>query len=285
MHEQQHGPAVLHSPLLALEEIRMNAPMELKSAPKIDCSPEEWEARVDLACAYRAVSAMGWHNSLIYNHISTRVPGKEPHFLINPFGLMYHEITASNLLKIDLDGNKLVPSPHPVLMAGFVVHRSVHMSREDAKCVIHTHSKAGVAVACQEQGLLPITLGAMNLSNKLAYYDVEGATLDADESERIAKALGNKDVMILRNHGLLTVGPSMGHAFNLMRRLESACESQVLAQAGGAKLTMPPAHVVEKTANQSTKLVDKGAAQTDGPGILWAAVRRWMTQIDPSYMD
>src|SRR5690606_16550794 len=150
---------------------------------------------------------------------STRVPGVEsPQFLINPFGLMYHEITASNLLKVDLDGNKLTPSPHPVLMAGFVVHRSVHMAREDAKCVIHTHSRAGVAVACQKQGLLPINLSAMNLSNKLAYYDVEGATLDTEECDRIAAALGKKDVLILRNHGLLTVGPTMGHAFNLMRR-------------------------------------------------------------------
>jgi ribulose-5-phosphate 4-epimerase/fuculose-1-phosphate aldolase len=263
----------------------MNAPLEFKSTPKIDCSPEEWEARVDLACCYRAVSAMGWHNSLIYNHISTRVPGREPHFLINPFGLMYHEITASNLLKIDLDGNKLIPSPYPVLMAGFVVHRSVHMAREDAKCVIHTHSKAGVAVACQEQGLLPINLGAMHLSDKIAYHDVEGVTLDTDESTRIAQSLGNKNVMILRNHGLLTCGPTMGHAFNLMRRLENACETQVLAQSAGVALRMPPMDVIHKTAAQSTRTVDKGSDQTDGPGILWAAVRRWMTQLDPSYMD
>jgi len=263
----------------------MNAPLELRSQPKIDCSPEEWEARVDLACAYRAVSAMGWHHSIIFNHISTRVPGKEPHFLINPFGLMYHEITASNLLKIDLDGNKLVPSPHPVLMAGFVVHRSVHMSREDAKCVIHTHSRAGVAVACQKQGLLPINLSSMNLSNKLAYYDVEGATLDTDESQRIAAALGDKEVMILRNHGLLTCGPTMAHAFNHMRRLESACESQVLAQAGGCELNMPPAHVVNKTAHQKGGVVNAGPGESGTSDILWAAVRRWMTQLDPSYMD
>lgn len=263
----------------------MNAPQEMKSTPKIDCSQEEWDARVDLACAYRAVAQMGWHTSLIYNHISTRVPGPETHFLINPFGLMYHEITASNLLKIDLDGNKLVPSPYPVLMAGFVVHRSVHMSREDARCVIHTHSKAGVAVACQEQGLLPISLGAMHLSDKIAYYDVEGVTDDAAESDRIAQALGTKNVMILRNHGLLTCGKNMANAFNLMRRLESACESQVLAQAGGAKLLMPPMDVVRKTAGQTTKRADKGADAFDGPEILWAAVRRWMAQIDPSYMD
>lgn len=261
----------------------MNAP--LKSAPKIECSSEEWEARLDLACAYRAVSQMGWHHSILFNHISARVPGTDNHFLINPFGLMYHEITASNLLKIDLDGHKLIPSQYPVLMAGFVVHRSVHMAREDAHCVIHTHSRAGVAVACQKQGLLPINLGAMNLSDKIAYHDVEGVTLDTDESQRIAESLGTKNVMILRNHGLLTCGPTMGHAFNLMRRLEMACEIQVLAQSGGAELIMPPNEVIQKTTAQTTQIVHQEANPTDGPTILWTAVRRWMAQIDPSYMD
>ena len=261
----------------------MNAP--LTSAPKIECSPEEWEARVDLACAYRVVSQMGWHHSLIYNHISSRVPGTKSHFLINPFGLMYHEITASNLLKVDIDGNKLTPSQHPVLMAGFVVHRSIHMAREDAHSVIHTHSKAGVAVACQKQGLLPINLGAMHLHDKIAYYDVQGVTNDTEESDEIAKALGNKNVAILRNHGLLTCGPTMGHAFHLMRRLESACETQVMAQAGGAELIFPPMDVIRKTSKQTTQIVQKKDIDTsDGPAMLWAAVRRWMEQIDPSYM-
>ena len=261
----------------------MNAP--LKVAPQIDCSSEEWEARVDLACAYRVVAQMGWHHSLIYNHISMRVPGTQSHFLINPFGLLYNEITASNLLKVDLDGNKLAPSQHPVLMAGFVVHRSIHMARADAHAVIHTHSKAGVAVACQEQGLLPINLGAMHLYDKIAYYDVEGVTNDAEESAHIAQALGDKNVMILRNHGLLTCGPTMGHAFHLMRRLEMSCETQVMAQSGGAKLIFPPLDIVRKTAAQTTQLVQKKEKDTaDGPALLWAAARRWMEQIDPSYM-
>ena len=260
----------------------MNAP--LRSAPTIDCSVEEWEARVDLACAFRAVSQMGWHHSLIYNHLSSRVPGTQSHFLINPFGLMYHEITASNLLKVDIDGNKLMPSPHPVLMAGFVVHRSIHMAREDAHCVIHTHSKAGVAVACQAQGLLPINLGAMNLHDKIAYYDVEGVTNDQEESDHSAAALGNKKVMILRNHGLLTCGASMGEAFNLMRRLEMACETQVLAQSGGTALIFPPMEVVRKTASQTTQIVKTETSGAEGPAILWAAVRRWMEQIDPSFL-
>ncbi|HEY0336609.1 MAG TPA: class II aldolase/adducin family protein, partial [Burkholderiales bacterium] len=178
----------------------MNAPLTLQSTPKIDCSPEEWEARVDLACLYRIVSHLGWHKSIIYNHISMRVPGPEVHFLLNPLGLMYTEITASNLLKVDLKGRKVNPSPYPVHTAGFVVHSSVHRVREDVKCVIHTHSNAGVAVSCQEQGLLPINLGSMGLYDKLAYYDCEGVTNEADECERIAAALGKKNVLILRNH-------------------------------------------------------------------------------------
>jgi ribulose-5-phosphate 4-epimerase/fuculose-1-phosphate aldolase len=261
----------------------MSAQLKLKPTPKIECSPEEWEARVDLACCYRIVAHLGWHDSIIYNHISMRVPGPEVHFLLNPLGLMYHEITASNLLKVDLKGNKVNPSPYPVHTAGFVVHSSVHRVRDDVKCVIHTHSKAGVAVACQEQGLLPINLGSMGLYDKIAYYDVEGVTNDVDECEHIAKALGDKDVMILRNHGLLTCGPTAAHAFNLMRRLEVACETQIMAQSGGVALRMPPMNVVAKTGGQTTMTMDKGT-DVDGPAMVWAAVRRWMEQIDPSYM-
>ena len=261
----------------------MSAQLKLQPTPKIVCSPEEWEARVDLACLYRIVSHLGWHHSIIYNHISMRVPGPEVHFLLNPLGLLYTEITASNLLKIDLDGNKVVPSPYPVHKAGFVVHSSVHRVREDIKCVVHTHSKAGVAVACQEQGLLPINLGAMGLFDKIAYYYVEGVTNDVDECARIGQALGQKNVLILRNHGLMTCGATAGEAFNLMRRLELACETQIMAQSGGAKLIMPPMDVVRKTAGQTTETVDKGT-DVDGPAMVWAAVRRWMEQVDASYM-
>ena len=181
----------------------MSAQLSLQPTPKIECSPEEWQARVDLACCYRVVAQMGWHLSII-SHISMRVPGPEVHFLLNPFGLMYHEITASNLLKVDLDGNKVNPSPHPVHTAAFVVHSSVHRVREDVKCVIHTHSRAGVAVACQEQGLLPLNLESMAMSDKIAYYDVEGMANDVDECAHIAQARGDKKIMILRNHGLMT---------------------------------------------------------------------------------
>lgn len=270
----------------------MNASMQLDRASvddadplPIDCSPEEWAARVDLACAYRAVHQMGWQRSVVYNHLSARVPGTESQFLINPFGLMYEEITASNLLKVDLDGNKLMPSPHPVLMAGFVVHRSIHMSRADAHFVIHTHSPSGMAVAAQAGGLLPISLGAMQLYQKIAYYDVEGVTNSAEESDHIAAALGELNVAILRNHGLLTCGPTIGRTFQLMRRLEEACEVQVLAQAGGTELVIPSDDIVEKTANQATQLVNDSADTADGSVILWAAVRRWMERVDPSFLS
>jgi ribulose-5-phosphate 4-epimerase/fuculose-1-phosphate aldolase len=260
----------------------MSAQLKIQPTPKIECSPEEWQARVDLACCYRAVAEMGWHLSIIYSHISMRVPGPETHFLLNPFGLMYQEITASNLLKVDLNGNKVNPSPHPVHTAGFVVHSSVHRVREDVKCVIHTHSRAGVAVACQEQGLLPINLESMQMSDKIAYYDVEGMANSVDECEHIAHALGDKKIMILRNHGLMTCGATAGEAFNLMRKLEQSCETQVMAQSGGAKLRMPPKNVVQRTAGQTTQTMDEGPA-VDMSGMMWAAVRRWMDRIDPSY--
>src|SRR6185369_15739323 len=228
----------------------MNAPLTLHTTPTIDCSPEEWEARVDLACLYRIVSHLGWHKSIIYNHISMRVPGPEVHFLLNPLGLMYTEITASNLLKVDLKGRKVNPSPYPV----------------------HT---AGVAVSCQKQGLLPINLGSMGLHDKIAYYDCEGVTNEADECERIAAALGDKNVLILRNHGLLTCGATAGEAFNLMRRLESACEVQIMAQSGGAKLSMPPMEVVGKTTGQGTMTMDQNAdakgTEADGPAKIGRA--------------
>ena len=266
----------------------MNAPLTLQTTPTIDCSPEEWEARVDLACLYRIVSHLGWHKSIIYNHISMRVPGPDVHFLLNPLGLMYTEITASNLLKVDLKGRKVNPSPYPVHTAGFVVHSSVHRVRDDVKCVIHTHSNAGTAVSCQKQGLLPINLGSMGLHDKIAYYDCQGVTNEADECEQIAAALGDKNVLILRNHGLLTCGATAAEAFALMRRLETACEVQIMAQAGGAELIMPPMDVVGKTGGQTTMTMDQDAdakgEKADGPAMLWAAVRRWLAKVDPSYM-
>lgn len=250
--------------------------------PSIDCSPEEWEARLDLACCYRAAWQLGWQTGIIYNHITMRVPGAPGQFLINPFGLMYTEITASNLIKIDVDGNKLSDSPYPVLKQGFVVHSALHQSREDVACVIHTHSRAGVAVASQKQGLLPINLTAMVYTDRIAYYDVQGITDDEKEREDIVRALGEKRVMIMRNHGLLTCGHTMAHAFAEMRALEDACAVQIMAQSGGVELTMPPIEIARKSAAQH----DRNSRGAGGAAVVqWAAVRRWMERVDPSYMD
>jgi ribulose-5-phosphate 4-epimerase/fuculose-1-phosphate aldolase len=199
---------------------------------------------------------------------------------------MYREVKASNLLKIDLEGNKILPSPHPVLQAGFVVHRSVHMCREDVVAVMHSHSVAGVAVACQEQGLLPMNLNSMVFDGRIAYHDCEGITIDVAECDRIAASLGSKDVMILRNHGLLACGNTVGAAFANLYNLELACQMQLAAQSSGAALRMPPAAVID-----NTKKLRFGADQKSNTrvaeqnAILWAAMRRWMDDLDPSYAE
>jgi ribulose-5-phosphate 4-epimerase/fuculose-1-phosphate aldolase len=267
----------------------MSAVSTLQQTNPAGCSPEEWEARVDLACCYRAVEHMGWHKDSIYNHVSLKVPGTEKHFLINPFGLLYQEITASNLLKIDLDANKIVPSPHPVYAPGFVVHSPVHRARPELHCIIHTHSPAGMAVACQKQGLLPTSLSSLLILPHVAYYDLDGLVDDPKKSEGIAHALGDKNALIMRNHGLLACGRTVGEAFALMRRLETACEVQVLAQSGGAELQFPPDHIMAQIhARQSTSVhkprmmgADSEAKPRD---YVWEAMRRLMERVDPSFM-
>lgn len=268
----------------------MSAQLKPNSAIPINCSPEEWQARVELACCYRAVEHMGWHKDSIYNHISMRVPGPDVHFLLNPFGLMYQEVTASNLLKVDLKAEKVMPSPYPVFAPGFVVHASVHRVREDVKCVIHTHSFPGMAVSAQEQGLLPLTLASMGLSGRVAYYDCEGVTDDPAECEHIAAALGTKNALILRNHGLLACGSTVGQAFALMRKLEASCEVQVVAQAGGAKLRIPSPEVVAKIAGQASVSIakpqlmgsDKNKPARD---LQWEAMHRLMERLDPGFAE
>jgi ribulose-5-phosphate 4-epimerase/fuculose-1-phosphate aldolase len=250
--------------------------------PKIDCSAEEWAARVDLACAYRLFDHFSWH-SLIYNHITLRIPGPERHFLINPFGLLYREVTASNLLKVDLDGNKLSPSPWEVWEAGFVVHSAVHRTREDLHCVMHTHTTAGVAVSCQADGLLPLDLTSMLFTGRTAYHDFEGITTDRDECERIAADLGDKRVLILRNHGLLTAGPTIADAFQDMYQLEQACKIQLTVQSSGAKLNFPDASIAAKTRRQGDASMDNAMAARNA--MQWAAMRRWMEELDPSFMN
>ena len=252
------------------------------SPPRIDCSPEEWEARVDLACAYRLFAHLGWH-SLVYNHITLRVPGPEKHFLINPFGLMFQEVTASNLIKVDIEGNKLSPSPWDVWEAGYVVHSSVHRVREDVTCVMHTHTEAGVTVSCLKEGLIPLDMSACMYTGRIAYHDLEGITTNREECQRIAGDLGDKYIMILRNHGLLTCGSTIANAFQEMYQLEQACKVQLRAQSSGAELNLPPAAIAEHVRNQG----DPGKSNSMGHQnqLQWRAMRRWMEKLDPSFME
>src|SRR5215469_679832 len=198
-------------------------------------SAEEWQLRVDLAATYRLVALHGW-DDMIFTHISARVPGPDHHFLINPYGLLFEEITASSLVKIDIDGHKVVDSPYPVNPAGFTIHSALHMNRDDAHCVIHLHTDDGVAVSAQEDGLLPLDQHAMTICGDIAYHDYEGIALDLDERERLVADLGaSKHAMILRNHGTLTLGKSCPDAFMRMYYLERACTMQVRALSGGLK--------------------------------------------------
>jgi len=239
-------------------------------------SDAEWQQRTDLAALYRLVASYGW-DDLLFTHLSARVPGPEHHFLLNPFGMLFEEVTASSLVKVDAEGNKVLDTPYDVNPAGFTIHSAVHMAREDAHCVMHLHTDDGVAVSAQEGGLLPITQHAMQLG-EVAYHEYEGVALDLDERERIVADLGEKQCMILRNHGTLTVGRSCADAFMAMYYLERACTMQVRALAGGATVARPPQGSAEKAAAQSTVLFDG----TVGP-TAWAALLRRLDRHDSSY--
>jgi ribulose-5-phosphate 4-epimerase/fuculose-1-phosphate aldolase len=240
-------------------------------------APEEWHVRCELAAAYRLFAHLGWHE-LIYNHLTVRVPGT-PHFLINPFGLMYREIRASNLVKIDLEGNKVEPSPWSVNPAGFIVHSAVHAAREDAHCVVHSHTTAGQVVSCQREGLLPLSFNSLFYTDRIAYHEFEGITLDRDECLRLAAHLGDRNVMILRNHGLLVCGPTIGDAFAEHYMLQRACEVQVAAQATGAALLQPSREIAERASAQYERTARKGDQNT----LLWDAMLRWAWDLDPGF--
>lgn len=242
-----------------------------------EVSPEEWQVRVDLAATYRLVAHYGW-DDLIFTHISVRVPGPEHHFLINPYGLMFDEITASSLVKIDVDGKKVTDSPYPVNPAGFTIHSALHMNREDAHCVIHLHTTDGIAVSAQAEGLLPLDQHAMMVLGDLAYHDYEGIALDLDERDRLVKDIGDRHIMILRNHGTLSVGRTCADAFLRIYYLERACSMQVRALAGGVKWTRPNQGVPEKTAEQGMKAFDGLIG-----GLAWPALLRKLDRLDPSY--
>ncbi len=240
----------------------------------------EWRLRVDLAACYRLVALYGMAD-MIYNHISVRLPGPEEAFLINAFGLMYEEITASSLVKVDLEGRILAKPdlPYGINPAGFVLHSAVHGARPDVGCVIHTHTVAGMAVSSMKCGLLPLTQTAMRFA-RIAYHDYEGVVLNLDERERMVASLGDCDAMILRNHGLLTVGASIPEAFNTLYRLERCCQAQLLAMAATSELIQPAKDVVDATYMQ----YQPGVRRRFGL-MEWPALLRKLDRIDPSYRD
>ena len=241
-------------------------------------SHEEWETRVDLAAAYRLVAHYGW-DDLIFTHISARVPGPDHHFLINPYGLLFTEISASNLVKVDLDGNVVEPTPYFVNPAGFTIHSAVHAAREDAKCVLHLHTRDGVAVSCQKDGLMPLNQTAMLIRDEVAYHEYEGVAFDLDERPRLVADLGEKKAMLLRNHGTLTVGENVPEAFLAMYFLERACATQIAALAGGtAQLHYPSREVQELVTRQA-----RGVPQV--AKLAWAPQLRMLDAKDPSYKN
>ena len=244
-------------------------------------SEEEWALRVDLAAAYRLVAYYGW-DDLIFTHLSARVPGPDHHFLINPYTHMFDEITGSSLVKIDVEGNRVMDARQPVNKAGFVIHSAVHMGRDDAHAVLHLHTPHGQAVSAMAEGLLPHTQTAMIAMHDVAYHDFEGIATELDERERLVADLGTKNAMILRNHGTLTVGESVPQAFLRMYYLERACEAQVLMlSAGRAGLHEPNEGVAEKVETQTAAPGMKRLAE----GLAWPALLRKLDRIDPSFRD
>jgi len=242
-------------------------------------SKEEWEQRVNLAACYRAVALYGW-DDLVFTHISARVPGEEEHFLINPFGMLFEEITASSLVKIDLVGNKVLESPHLINPAGFVIHSAVHAARPEAACVLHLHCAAGVAVSAQSAGVLPISQQSIFVLSSLAYHDYEGVALNDDEKPRLVADLGDKTFLMLRNHGLLTLAESIADAFLMMYVFESACRIQLLAQSGGTQLVNIDQRIVAGAQQQASQ-VTRGLAGA----IAWSGVRRKLDRIDAGYCN
>ncbi len=242
-------------------------------------SPEEWQMRVDLAAAYRLVAMYGW-DDLIFTHISVRVPNEGHHFLINPYGMMFEEITASSLVKIDVDGKVVMETPYFINPAGFTIHSAIHSAREDAVCVMHTHSLHGVAVSTQKNGLLPLSQQSLFPLTSLAYHDYEGIALNEEEKPRLVADLGNKSFFILRNHGVLTVGNSVADAFLRMYILESACRIQILAQSSNSELNTIPPLILQGMAAQ-VEQVTKGM----GGELAWPGLLRKLDRTDPSYRE
>ena len=241
-------------------------------------SAEEWQVRVDLAACYRLVALYGW-SDLVFTHVSARVPGPEHHFLINPYGLMFDEITASSLVKVDQQCSKVIDSPFPVNPAGFVIHSAVHEARDDVQCVLHTHTRAGVAVSAQKCGILPISQQSTFVLASLAYHSYEGVAFRDDEKPRLQADLGHAEFLVLRNHGLLVTGKTIPDAFLSMYIFESTCRIQLDAQAGGELITVDPRIVDGVAQAMKVQTGDLGGA------FAWPALIRKLDRTDPSYRE
>ncbi|WP_315701188.1 MULTISPECIES: class II aldolase/adducin family protein [unclassified Bradyrhizobium] len=242
------------------------------------------QARVDLAAAYRLIHRLGMDDS-IYTHISVRLPGTHDRFLINPYGMRFEEVTASNLVTVDIVG-KVTDDPLGLGInpAGFTIHSAIHMARPDVACVLHTHTVAGVAVSSLKCGLLPLNQWSLQFAHRVAYHDFEGIALDLDERSRLINDLGDKYVLVLRNHGLLTCGRSVAEAFKLMHNLERSCKAQLAIQASGAEINHVSDNIARHTAEQYAKGYDK-LEQEGRPDSEWAAFKRMLEKTDPDYVN
>jgi ribulose-5-phosphate 4-epimerase/fuculose-1-phosphate aldolase len=254
-------------------------PLESVEIPSLrgKVSDEEWAIRVDLAAAYRMVAYYGW-DDLIFTHLSARIPGLEHHFLLNPYNLMFEEVTASSLIKVDVSGNPVDPTPFITNPAGFTIHSAVHMAREDAHSVMHVHTPAGQAVSAHSEGLLPLSQTAMLVRGDLAFLDYEGVAVDLGERERLVADLGTKNLMLLRNHGTLAVGRNVGECFVRLYFLERACQAQIMALSAGEAINNPPQGSPEITAQQGQVGVALAANL-----LAWPALKRKAYRLDPSF--
>lgn len=240
-------------------------------------SEEEWQIRLDLAAAYRMVAHYGW-DDLIFTHLSARIPGVEHHFLLNPYNLMFEEVTASSLVKVDVHGNPVEPTPFITNPAGFTIHSAIHVSRDDAHAVMHLHTPAGQAVSAHNEGLLPLTQTAMLIRGDVAFHDYEGVAVDLDERDRLVADLGEKHAMILRNHGTLAVGKNVGECFIRLYYLERACQAQVMALSAGEHVNNPPQGSPEITAQQGAIGLPLAANL-----LAWPALKRKAYRLDPGF--
>ena len=254
-------------------------PLQEVEIPSLEgkVSDEEWAIRVDLAAAYRLVAYYGW-DDLIFTHLSARIPGPEHFFLLNPYNLMFEEVTASSLVKVDTNGNPVDPTPFITNPAGFTIHSAIHMARDDAHAVMHLHTPAGQAVSAHCEGLLPLTQTAMLVRGDLAFHDYEGVAVDLDERERIVADLGIKNGMLLRNHGTLAVGKNVGEAFVRLYFIERACQAQIMALSAGENVNNPPQGSPEVAAQQGAAGVTVAANL-----LAWPALRRKAYRLDPSF--